>query len=125
MCGNTIQPHIPPIRAFSRGKSVRNAYGKYGGFTTKKGNATVVLVLQLDFPFGSSVQVHHPTSYTASSGVFPRRIRTECVREVKRFHNEKGKGNCSTSTTVGLPARSAAWQLFAYEGQKSGQSQRV
>jgi len=53
------------------------------------------LVLQLDFPFGSSVQVHHPTSYTASSGVFPRRIRTECVREVKRFHNEKGKGNCS------------------------------
>src|SRR4051794_11591704 len=54
------------------------------------------LVLQLDFPFGSSVQVHHPTSYTASSGVFPRRIRTECVREVKRFHNEKGKGNCST-----------------------------
>src|SRR3954447_5510194 len=96
MCGNTIQPHIPPIRAFSRGKSVRNAYGKYGGFTTKKGNATVVLVLQLDFPFGSSVQVPHPTSYTASSGVFPRRIRTECVREVKRFHNEKGKGNCST-----------------------------
>src|SRR3954452_16996266 len=54
------------------------------------------LILQLDFPFGSSVQVHHPTSYTASSGVFPRRIRTECVREVKRFHNEKGKGNCST-----------------------------
>src|SRR3954451_5547224 len=58
------------------------------------------LILQLDFPFGSSVQVHHPTSYTASSGVFPRRIRTECVREVKRFHNEKGKGNCSTNSVL-------------------------
>src|SRR4051794_18186496 len=43
MCGNTTQPHIRPIRAFSRGKSVRNAYGKYSGFTTRKRNATVVL----------------------------------------------------------------------------------
>jgi len=41
------------------------------------------------------VQVHHPTSYTASSGVFPRRIRTECVREVYGFLNEKEKLNCS------------------------------
>src|SRR4051812_48132255 len=43
MCGNTTQPHIRPIRAFSRGKSVRNAYGKYSGFTTRKRRATVVL----------------------------------------------------------------------------------
>src|SRR3982751_4184605 len=43
MCGNTTQPHIRPIRAFSRGKSVRNAYGKYSGFTTRKREETVVL----------------------------------------------------------------------------------
>src|SRR3954467_7301791 len=61
-------------------------------------------LLQLDFPFGSSVQVHHPTSYTASSGVFPRRIRTECVREVYGFLNEKEKLNCSTSLS---PTQSA------------------
>src|SRR3954447_4263782 len=40
------------------------------------------LILQLHLLFGVYVWEHHPTPHTADSGVFPRQIRTECVREV-------------------------------------------